>query len=137
MALSVQEPSISKPILWIARILGAVAVLFFLFDGVSHLLRPAPVVEAFTRLAFPIGLAPLLGVIQIALLVLYLIPATRVLGAVLITGYLGGAIAVNMRVGDPAFETLFPIILGVLFWAPPYLTDPKLRALFSPSAPMR
>lgn len=130
MAISVKQSPASKPVLWIARVLGAVAVLFFLFDGISHLLRPGPVVDAFTRLAFPIGLAPLLGVLQIVLLVVYLIPRTRVLGTVLITGYLGGAIAVNMRAGDPAFETLFPIILGVLFWAPLYLTDPDVRSVF-------
>lgn len=119
----------TKTVLWAARIIGALAVLFWLFDTLSHFVRPEPVVDAFTRLGFPIALAPTIGALQVALIVLYLIPASRIISAILMTGYLGGAIAVNLRVGDPVFETLFPVIMGILLWGPPYLLDRRLRAL--------
>jgi hypothetical protein len=121
---------ISKPLLWTGRILSIVAVLFMLFDSVGHILKPAPVVQAFAQLGIPLHLAVTLGVIQLICIILYIIPQTAVLGAVLVTGYLGGAVAIHMRIGNPLFECIFPFIIGILFWAGLLLRDPLLRTVF-------
>ena len=115
--------------IWAGRILSALSILFLLFDAGGHLLMPAPVVDAFKRLAFPLGLSPVLGIIQLICVALYAIPRTSILGAILLTGYLGGAVATHLRVRDPLFDTLFPIIFGVLVWAGLFLRDTRLRAL--------
>jgi hypothetical protein len=112
-------------------VIGAVAVLFFLFDCVGHLMKPAPVVDAFVREGIPVSLSTGIGVLQLLLLILYVVPRTRLLGAVLMTGYLGGATAVNLRAGDPVFEVIFPVLFGILVWAPLYLLDERSRAIFS------
>jgi hypothetical protein len=115
--------------LWAGRILSALAVLFLLLDAVTHLLKPAPVAEAFTRLQFPLSLSVELGVIAIVCVIIYAIPRTCVLGAILLTGYLGGAVATHLRVHDPMFDTIFPIIIGAMVWGGPYLRDQRVRAL--------
>ncbi len=99
----------SKPLLWTGRILSILAVLFMLFDSVGHLLKPAPVVQAFAQLGVPLRLSIPLGIIQLVCIVFYVIPRTATLGAVLLTGYLGGAVAIQMRVGNPFFECIFPL----------------------------
>jgi hypothetical protein len=81
-----------------------------------HLMKPAPVIEAFNRLGLPVGLSTGLGVLELVLVILYLVPMTAVSGAILLTGYLGGAVAIQLRAGSSAFETVFPVILGVGFW---------------------
>ena len=118
-----------KKTLWVGRILVALSSLFLLFDAAGHLMVPAAVVEAFNRLGYPISLSPALAIIELVCLVAYLIPRTAILGAILLTGYLGGAVATHLRVHDPMFDTLFPIIFGVLVWAGLYLRDQRLRAL--------
>ncbi|HZY61117.1 MAG TPA: DoxX family protein [Edaphobacter sp.] len=120
----------SKPLLWTGRILSILAVLFMLFDAISHIVKPAPVVQAFAQLGIPLHLAITLGIIQLVCIVLYVIPSTAVLGAVLLTGYLGGAVAIHLRIGNPAFECTFPIIIGIIFWAGLLLRDPALRTIF-------
>ena len=117
-----------KKTLWVGRILVALSALFLLFDAAGHLMVPAAVVEAFNRLGYPISLSPVLAIIELVCLVAYLIPRTAILGAILLTGYLGGAVATHLRVHDPLFDTLFPIIFGVLVWAGLYLRDQRLRA---------
>jgi hypothetical protein len=124
------QPTASKPFLWIGRILSILGVLFMLFDTVGHLLKPAPVVQAFAQLGIPLHLAVTLGVIQLICIILYVVPHTALLGAVLVTGYLGGAISIHMRVGNPLFECVFPILIGILFWAGLLLREPYLRAVF-------
>jgi DoxX-like family len=114
---------------WAGRILVALSVLFLLFDAAGHLIVPAAVVEAFNRLGYPLSLSPALAIVELVCLVAYVIPKTAILGAILLTGYLGGAVATHLRVRDPLFDTLFPIIFGVLVWAGLYLRDPRLRAL--------
>jgi len=101
---------------WSGRVISGLMVAFFLLDGVLHLMKPAPVVEAFGRLGLPVGLSMGLGVLELVLVVLYLAPATAVVGAILLTGYLGGAVAIHLRAGSSAFECLFPVILGAAFW---------------------
>ena len=101
--------------LWAGRIVSAFAVLFLVLDGVTHLMKPAPVAEAFQRLAFPLSLSIELGVIELACVVVYAIPRTSILGAILLTGYLGGAVATHLRVRDPFFDTIFRFLLARLF----------------------
>ena len=114
---------------WAGRIVTAVPVLFLLFDGVMKLIKPTPITEAFVRLGYPPELALALGIVLLACLALYLIPRTSILGAILLTGYLGGAVSTHVRVGDPLFShVLFPIYIGVLLWLGLYLRDNRLRA---------
>jgi hypothetical protein len=119
----------SKKRLWTGRIFSVLAVLFLVFDSVGHLTMPAPVVEAFVRLGYPVTLGLWIGILGLACTVLYAIPRTAILGAILLTGYLGGATAANVRVSDPLFETLFPVIFGVVIWAGILLRDDVLRTL--------
>ena len=113
--------------LWAGRILSGICALFLLFDAGSHFMKPAPVAEAFERLNFPLALSPALAIIALVCLVFYVIPQTSVLGAILLTGYLGGAVATHLRVRDPLFDTIFPILFGVLIWLGLYLRSPRLR----------
>ena len=132
LAANAAEPS-AKWQVWTGRILSTLAVLFLLFDAVGKLTVPAFVVEACTRLGFPVHLSVTIGVLLTLSTILYAIPRTAVLGAVLLTGYLGGAVAIQMRAGSPLFETVFPVIFGILVWAGIYLRDCRLRRVF----PMR
>jgi hypothetical protein len=123
-------PGTSRPRIWAARIITAIVVLFLLFDGVSKVILEQHVVAAMPALGWPVSLARTLGVILLTSLALYVIPRTAVLGAILLTGYLGGAVATHVRVGDPLFShALFPVYMGVLVWAGLYLREERLRAL--------
>jgi hypothetical protein len=122
--------SASKGLQWTGRVLSALVVLFMLFDGGCKLFMPSFVVDAMSRLGFPASLGVSIGILLIVATVAYAIPRTAVLGAVLLTGYLGGAVATQMRAGSPVFETVFPVIFGIICWAGVYLRDCKLRAVF-------
>lgn len=116
--------------MWTGRILSGLAALFILFDATIHLMKIAPVVEAFSQLGYPMNLAVPLGVVELVCLIFYLTPRTSVLGAILLTGYLGGAIASNLRIGTPLFSNvLFPIYLALPLWGGLYLRDAGLRAV--------
>jgi uncharacterized protein YndB with AHSA1/START domain len=117
---------VSKKMLWAGRIVSALPVLMLLFSGVMKLVKPAPVMEGFAHLGYPESLALGLGILELACTVVYLLPRTSVLGAVLLTGYLGGATATHVRIGEPTFA---PVLLGVLVWGGLYLRDGRLRAL--------
>ena len=131
MESGAQAAPVSNKRLWAGRIMSALAVLFMLFDGVIHITKIAPVVEGFAQLGYSASLAIPLGIIELVCVVLYLIPRTSVLGAVLLTGYLGGAVATNLRVGAPIFSNvLFPVYMGVLSWGGLYLRDMRLRTVF-------
>ncbi|HEV2483901.1 MAG TPA: DoxX family protein [Terracidiphilus sp.] len=119
----------SKKRLWAGRILAALAGLFLIFDGVGKLMMPAQVVEAFGRLGFPVSLGPGIGILLLVCTLVYLIPRTAVLGAMLLTGFLGGAVAIQMRAGAALFETLFPVLFAILVWAGIYLRECRLCAL--------
>jgi hypothetical protein len=120
----------SKSRLLTGRILTILATLFLLFDGVMKLYQPAPVTTAMTHLGFPSQLSVPIGIILLICTALYAIPFTSVSGAVLLTGYLGGAVVSQMRIGAPLFSTtLFPIYFAVLLWAGIYLREPRLRTL--------
>jgi DoxX-like family len=129
MQLDPQTVPVSKKILWAGRITSALPALFLLLDGVGKLVKPAPVVEATVRLGYPESVILGLGGVLIACTVVYLIPRTSILGAILLTGYLGGAVATHVRVDADLFPVAFPIILGVLVWGGLFLRDDRLRAL--------
>jgi DoxX-like family len=124
-----QTTSVSKKALWAGRIISWLPALFLLVDAVFKLIKPAPVVEATVRLGYPEGLIVGLGIVLLLCTILYLIPITSVSGAILLTGYLGGAVATHVRVGESLFSIVFPIIFGVLLWFGLYLRDPRLRSL--------
>lgn len=131
MQTNTQTASVSKPRLWAGRILSALVVLFLVFDGVGKFVKPVQVVEAFARLGLSMNLSVAIGAILLACTVLYAIPHTSTIGAILLTGFFGGAVAIQMRAGSPIFETIFPIIFGVLAWAGIFLRDNRLRTLIS------
>ena len=120
---------VSPTMLWTGRISSGLPALFLLVDGVMKLVKPAVVVEGTVRLGYPETVILPLGIVLIACTVVYLIPRTAVLGAILLTGYLGGAVATHVRVGEGLFPVSFPILLGVLLWGGLYLRDDRLRAL--------
>jgi hypothetical protein len=128
-ALAVQT---SSKALWTGRILSGLVVLFLLVDAGFKFIKPlpAPAVQAFAQLGYPIGLAVGIGILLLACVALYAVPRTSVLGAILLTGYLGGAVASHLRVGDPWFShVLFPVYIGLLIWGGLYLRDQRLRVL--------
>jgi hypothetical protein len=130
MQSAIQPNSPSKKALWAGRILSGFVTAFLLFDATIHLMKPAPVVEAFAKLGFPIRLAVPLGIIELVCVVLYVIPRTSILGAILLTGYLGGAVAIQMPTGNSLFgQVLFPVYVGVMVWGGIYLRDERLRTL--------
>ena len=120
----------SKGQLWTGRILTGIAVLFLLFDATIHFLKPAPVVKGFADLGYPISVAVPLAIIEFVCIAFYLIPRTTIFGAVLLTGYLGGAIAAQLRIGAPLVSTLlFPIYVALFVWGGLYLRDPLVRTI--------
>lgn len=126
----------SRRALWAGRVLSGLATLFLTFDAAVKVLKLFPADASTDQLGFPAHLVPTLGYIQLACLVTYLIPRTAVLGAILWTGYLGGAIAIHVRVENPLFShTLFPIYVAAFLWAGLWLRDRRVRALTaSPSS---
>jgi hypothetical protein len=120
----------SKTRLWIGRIMVAIAVLFMIFDGVLHIMNPQAVVDGFISLGYSDSLAIPLGIIELICLLFYIIPRTRVFGAILLTGYLGGAVASNVRIGSPFFSNiLFPVYIAILLWGGLYLLDTKIGGI--------
>lgn len=116
--------------LWAGRLLSALPILFLLFDGVAKVMRLPPVLEGFTKLGYPPNVSVPIGVVLLCCVGLYALPGTSVLGAILLTGYLGGAVATHVRVGDPLFShALFPVYAAVLVWGGLFLRDARLRAL--------
>jgi len=132
MPADTQTALVSKKGLWAGRLMSGLVVAFLAIDVVIKFLRPAPapVLETFAHVGWPLSLAPVLGTILLVSTALYVIPKTSVLGAILLTGYLGGAVATHLRAGDPLFShVLFPTYLGVLLWGGLYLREDRLRAL--------
>jgi hypothetical protein len=132
MASITQTPPISPSAIWAGRILSGIVILFLTFDGAIKLV-PLPIVtETMQQLGYP-GTAELargLGILTLICTALYAWPRTAILGAILLTGYLGGAMATHLRVGSPLFSHLFfGLYLGLMAWGGLYLRDPRLRAL--------
>ncbi len=121
---------VSKGRLWAGRIMSGLPVLFLLMDGVMKLMKPEFVVKATLQLGYPENVIIGLGIVVLVCVILYVIPRTAVLGAILLTGYLGGAVATHVRVGDPLFShALFPVYIAVLLWGGLYLREERLQAL--------
>jgi hypothetical protein len=138
MPSDTQTAPVSKKSLWTGRIMSGLVIAFLAVDVVIKFLKPAPapVVETFAHVGWPLSLAPVLGIILLVSTALYVIPISSVLGAILLTGYLGGAIATHLRVGDPLFShVLFPTYLGALLWGGLYLREERLRALIPLRSP--
>ena len=129
---SAERTSTSTKTLWAGRIMSGFVAFFLLVDAGFKLIRPlpAPAVEAFGKLGYPVEFAGGIGVLLLACVAVYLIPRTSVLGAILLTGYLGGAVASHVRVGDPWLShALFPVYVGLLVWGGLYFREPRLRAV--------
>ena len=113
-----------------ATALRVLAVLLLAFDTAIHLAAPQPVLDASAELGLPAGLMPAVGIVEAVLVALYVLPRTAPLGALLWTGYLGGAVLAHVRVGNPLFtHVLFPVYVAALLWSPVWLREPRLRAL--------
>jgi len=115
---------------WPGRALTALPVLFLAFDVTIKLMKIRPVVDSFTQLGIPVELARVVGTVELVCLMLYCFPRTAVLGATLLTGYLGGAVLTHLRIGSPLLShTLFPIYVGIMLWGALWLRDLRVRAL--------
>ena len=120
----------NQPMLWTGRVLTGLAIAFLLFDGAIKFTHHPAVAEATAQLGWPIEVMPAIGIVLLTCLALYVFPPTAVLGAILLTGYLGGAVATHVRVGNPLFShVLFPIYVGTFIWGGLHLRDPRVRAL--------
>lgn len=120
--------SISPARLWSGRVLTGLAALFFAFDGVTKVLRIAPVLEASRELGVPESSIVGIGVLLLACTALYCVPRTAILGAILLVGYLGGAIAIQVRAGSATFPIVFALTFGVIVWGGLLLRRPGLAA---------
>jgi DoxX-like family len=129
MEARIQTAPISKTALWTGRTISGLVVLFLLFDSITKLLKVDAVLKAAAQLGFSARQIVGIGLLLLICTIIYVIPRTSVLGAVLLTGYLGGATAIQVHVGNPMFETLFPVIFGVLVWAGLFMRDEMLRSL--------
>src|SRR3954452_9037209 len=129
MQSEMQTAPASKVALWAGRILTALAVLILLFDGVAKVMKAAPVLEACAKLEVPERIIPGLGIVLIAATLIHAFPPTSVLGAIILTGYLGGATWTHVRMGDPVFPVVLPALVGAMLWGGLYLREPRLRAL--------
>ncbi|HEU4700035.1 MAG TPA: DoxX family protein [Gemmatimonadales bacterium] len=127
-------PGVSRRARLAGRVLSGIAVLFLAVDTLGKLARPAAVIAGSAELGFAAHHVPILGVIEVVCLLLYLVPRTAPLGAVLWTGYLGGAIATHLRLDNPLFtHLLFPIYVAAFLWGGLYLRDLRVRALLAPA----
>lgn len=122
---------VSATCVWLGRSISALAILFLLFDGVIKVLQLAPAVEGSAHLGYSASLTLGVGVLELACLSVYLLPRTASLGALLLTGYLGGAVATHVRLGSPLFSVIFPLLLGALLWGGLALRERRVRALLS------
>ena len=122
----------SKKMLWTGRILSGVAIVFLLFDSITKILKVDAVVKASAQFGYPVSLLTAIGTILLVCLVVYVIPRTSILGALLLTGYLGGAVEANLRIGTPLFSNaLFPIYFAVVVWGGLFLREKRVREIFS------
>ena len=119
----------SKPWFTLGNILTTLVVLFMLFDGMGKLAKPQQVVDAMTKLGFPESQSTGIGIALLICTLVYAIPRTSVFGAILLTAYLGGATASQVRIGENLFPILFPGLIAVLMWAGLYLREDRLRHL--------
>ena len=129
MESGAQAGRVSKGRLWAGRIISALVVLFLLFDSITKIMKVKAVLDASAQLGYPVSTIAGIGITLLVCTAFYVIPQTAVLGAILLTGYLGGAVATSVRVAGPPFNTLFPIVFAVFVWAGIFLRERRLAAL--------
>jgi hypothetical protein len=118
---------------WTGRVLSGLAIAFLAFDTALKVFMLAPATQGTSQLGWPVSAVPVIGALELLCLIAYVVPRTSLVGAVLFTGYLGGAIATHLRIGSPLFShTLFPIYVAALLWGGLYLRDGRVRALLAP-----
>ena|SRR5581483_8841153 len=113
--------------LWTGRIISILAALLLLFSGTMKLMKAPAVLQGMAHYGYPDSLVVIIGILEVACTIVYLIPRTSVLGAILLTGYLGGATATNVRIFDSSY--VVTVVLGVLVWGGLFVRDNRLRAL--------
>ena len=130
MQYGTQPAAVSRRGLWAGRIISGLTVAFLTFDSVLKLLRLPVAVQGTVQLGYPESTVLAIGIIQSVCVIAYVVPRSSILGAILLTGYLGGAVATHVRIGSPLLShTLFAVFIGVLVWLGLYLRDKELRAL--------
>ena len=129
MQSATQPAPVSKKTPWTGIIISALSALFLLVDGAMKLAKPSFVVEGTIKYGYSESVIVPLGIVLIASTITYMIPRTAVLGAILLTGYLGGAVNTHVHAGEGWFPILFPVIFGALIWGGLYLRDERLRDL--------
>jgi DoxX-like family len=126
MPTSNRSLPVSRKALWIGYLVSALPVLLLVFSAVIKLMKPPQMVEGFARLGIPDSLISQLGILELVCVIIYLVPRTSIMGAILTTGYFGGAIATNLRLGE---SFLLPLMAGMMIWGGLYLRDQRVRAL--------
>ena len=132
VAQASEAAPVSNAALWTGRVMSALVVLFLIFDATIKLIPIQPVIDSMNELGYPpaVGLARGIGIVTVVCIVLYVWPRTAVLGAILMTGLFGGAIASHLRIGSPVFShLLFGVYLGLLAWGGLWLRDRRVRAM--------
>lgn len=130
MSSSIENATTSKSKLWTSYALSGIAVLFMIFDTGIKIIRESHAVEGTIQLGYTDSSVVTIGIIEAVCLVLYLIPRTSVFGMILFTGYLGGAVATHVRLGNPLFShILFSVYIAILLWGGLYLREQRLREL--------
>ena len=124
--MAISPAPVSNKALWTGYIMSAVPVLLLLMGATIAFLKPPSMMQGFTEFGFQESLLPKLGILELVCVIIYVIPRTSVLGAILMTGYLGGAVVTHVRVGQPFF---MPVIVGVLVWGGLFMRDPRVRDL--------
>lgn len=131
MSVTTERPS--RAVARTGLVVTGLVSLFLLFDSVSKLMQPQMVVDATVQMGFPASSVLVMGTVLLVCLALYLVPRTAVLGAVLLTGYLGGAVCAQLRIEAPLFSNLlFPVYVGVFVWLGLYLRDERVRQMIAP-----
>jgi hypothetical protein len=129
MQASIQTAPNSTALVWTGRVISILVVLFMLFDAVMKFIKPPFVVEGTIKYGYPESTIVGMGAALLISTLLYMVPRTSALGAILLTGYLGGAVATHVRASDSTFSIIFPVVFGALAWGGLYLRDPRVRAL--------
>ncbi|HLV85328.1 MAG TPA: DoxX family protein [Candidatus Sulfotelmatobacter sp.] len=124
-----QTAANSKAGLWAGRAISSILVLFLVFDGTMKVIKEAHVMAANAEIGYPPNSIPWIGALLLVCTVVYVIPRLSILGAILLTAYLGGAVATQVRVAHPVFDCLFPVVFGMLIWAGIFLRDAQLRQM--------
>lgn len=127
MATPAQPAPLSRKRLWTGRVISAIPALLLVFSAVGKLMQPPAVLEGFAQLGYQTHLAVPIGILELSVAVLYMIPRTAVLGAILVAAYLGGATATHVRAGDGMFFS--PVIVGIVAWLGLWLREERLHAL--------